>query len=264
MKKLIIISICIFGILCKKETSVKTEEILKTYFSQDKKLKIEIADSKTDPQCENQPSSLFDNQNRSRFCYFRIINNDSNKVLYEISALDEYSEKKNNKCFPSTFPLAIAYGFDKFFDNENIIFTESYAWYAADDENITTYKFNWNTCEKTKLFNLTDEHVTIPENDKIITVFANDFYYSLHFFGKEGTITVGKLSKEIVESFDNKVEPFYLDSNDENPYFLYKENINIVFKEKSSSLYFENYKYPYLKIKFTDKIFTFDVRKDLF
>lgn len=248
---------------CKDNNSYSSENIIEKHYSNDNKFRIEISDIKTDPVCEQQPPSLFDNPKRIRLCFFRIIDTEKNIVVYEISPSDEFS-KKNKKCLPSSFPLAIAYGFDKFLDHENIIFTENYSWYAADDTNITTYKFNWKTCEKIKIFNLTEEHITRYGNEKIFNLFANNSYYAFYFFGENKTISVGKLPKELHENFPKNQDPFFSNITEEKPPYLFRENINIVFDNESNSLNFDNYKYPFLQIEINKEIKKFDIRKDLF
>lgn len=101
-------------------------------------------------------------------------------------------------------------------------------------------------------------------DERILNIFANGFYYAFYFFGENKTISVGKISKEIFENFPKNQDPFFSNISDENPPFLFREDINIVLMKETNSLNFEAYKYPFLKIEINQEIKNYDIRKDLF
>lgn len=194
----------------------KDTTILKTLYSSSKKYKIEfLKHNFPDERCtDNFPDSLND---KSGICQIRIHNTLTGEIEYRIIAGEEKKISDKN-CFPTEFPLSLAYGYISINDNGTIKYAVNYDWFGVSDQVITVNLFDWNSCKTKTIWRYSQLHCA---SDCIFLTILNteDHIYLFHYNelnkSVEGQMATKSLEKE--SDYD------WLDD-----FFEYREDIPIL------------------------------------
>ncbi|XDD41701.1 hypothetical protein AB3N58_10305 [Leptospira sp. WS60.C2] len=250
----LIITFLLLGCFEKKVN--KNESLVSSIISPDKKIRIDLINSDSDPICENQPGSLWDSGKIKRICYFRIFDNVSNKLILELNPdSDKTNDLQLKKCIPENFPLSVAYGFIRFNKDNEIIYEENYGMYGTTGDLIKVFQFNWKKCIFTNLGEFEEGNIGWPDPEGRIYFYKNqDQLYAFLSLKNNNSFRILK-SKAIDE---NKDENFFA-----NEQFDLKEDVQILYQENlnSDEMDFPDWKFnfPYFQANLNGKAIKFNL-----
>ncbi|EMY71950.1 hypothetical protein [Leptospira vanthielii] len=257
--KYLIITFLLIGCFEKKVN--KDETLVSSIISPDKKVRIDLINSNSNPICKNQPASLWDSGKTKRICFFRIFDNNTNNLLLEINPeSDKIQDKELKKCTPENFPLSIAYGFIKFNNNNDIIFEDNYGMYGSSGDFSKIILFNWKNCNFKTLAEFEEGNIGWPDPEgKIYFYSSNNQIYAFLTLKKDKSFRIIKTQ----EKGKNKYSNFFENEEDE-----LKKEIQILYHEEfdTDEKEFPEWKfnYPYFIAKIKGKELKFNLEQDKF
>ncbi|PKA10840.1 hypothetical protein CH372_17305 [Leptospira meyeri] len=256
--KYLIITILLIGCFDKKENNDET--LISSIISPDKRVRIDLIDSKSNPICENQPPSLWDSGKIKRICFFRIFDNNTNKLLLELNPDSSINNNKElSKCTPENFPLTVAYGFIKFSKNNDIIFEENYGMYAASGNFIKIFLYDWKKCNFTILGEFEEGDIGPIENKegKIYYYNFKDQIYAFLTLNKDKIFRILKAERKEYDKYSNFFEA------EEN---ILKKEVQVLYQEDFDNNEIEfpdwNLNYPYFKVSINGKEVKFNLETE--
>ncbi|MCW7494801.1 hypothetical protein ND861_19245 [Leptospira sp. 2 VSF19] len=255
--KYLIVTLLLIGCFEKKEKNDET--IISSIISPDKQIRIDFINSDSNPICENKPASLSDSGKIQKICFFRIFDNNTNKLILELNPeSDKTKNKELIKCTPENYPLSVAYGFIKLNINNEIIFEDNYAIYGSSGEFSKIIKFNWKKCIFTTIAEFEEGNIGWPDPEgKIYFYLTKNQIYAFLTLKSNNSFRIIKTQANDKNKYSNF---FSNEQNDlkEDVQILYQENFNMDEKD------FPEWKFnfPYFKANLNGKEIKFNLETD--